>query len=80
VVNQERYSWLGTGLRSGLPTSQGGFWPFEKPGLDAGSPGQGVTNLNIDSAIIEFTFALIFGFTGFAIAPRINEDETIPGS
>jgi len=27
-----------------------------------------------------FIFALIFGFTGFAIAPRINEDETIPGS
>ena len=27
-----------------------------------------------------FIFALIYGFTGFAIAPRINEDETIPGS
>jgi NhaC family Na+:H+ antiporter len=25
-------------------------------------------------------FALIYGFTGFAIAPRIREDETIPGS
>ncbi|MHB1193162.1 MAG: Na+/H+ antiporter NhaC [Longimicrobiales bacterium] len=24
--------------------------------------------------------ALIYGFTGFAIAPRINEDETVPGS
>jgi NhaC family Na+:H+ antiporter len=27
-----------------------------------------------------FIFALIYGFTGFAIAPRVNEDETIPGS
>jgi len=27
-----------------------------------------------------FIFALIYGFTGLAIAPRINEDETIPGS
>jgi NhaC family Na+:H+ antiporter len=27
-----------------------------------------------------FLFALLYGFTGFAIAPRINEDETIPGS
>ena len=27
-----------------------------------------------------FIFAMIYGFTGFAIAPRINEDETIPGS
>lgn len=27
-----------------------------------------------------FIFALIYGFTGIAIAPRINEDETIPGS
>ncbi len=27
-----------------------------------------------------FLFALFYGFTGFAIAPRINEDETIPGS
>jgi NhaC family Na+:H+ antiporter len=25
-------------------------------------------------------FALLYGFTGFAIAPRIREDETIPGS
>jgi NhaC family Na+:H+ antiporter len=25
-------------------------------------------------------FALLFGFTGFAIAPRIRDDETIPGS
>lgn len=24
--------------------------------------------------------AVIYGFTGFAIAPRINEDETVPGS
>jgi NhaC family Na+:H+ antiporter len=24
--------------------------------------------------------ALIYGFTGFAIAPRVNEDETVPGS
>ncbi|UCH62748.1 MAG: Na+/H+ antiporter NhaC [Fidelibacterota bacterium] len=27
-----------------------------------------------------FIFALIYGFTGFAIAPRIREDETVPGS
>jgi NhaC family Na+:H+ antiporter len=27
-----------------------------------------------------FIFALIYGFTGFAIAPKINEDETVPGS
>ncbi|MGD9021602.1 MAG: Na+/H+ antiporter NhaC [Lysobacterales bacterium] len=27
-----------------------------------------------------FLFALLYGFTGFAIAPRINEDETTPGS
>jgi len=27
-----------------------------------------------------FIFALIYGFTGFAIAPKIREDETIPGS
>ena len=27
-----------------------------------------------------FMFALFYGFTGIAIAPRINEDETIPGS
>lgn len=27
-----------------------------------------------------FLFALFYGFTGYAIAPRINEDETIPGS
>ncbi len=27
-----------------------------------------------------FIFALIYGFTGFAIAPRKREDETIPGS
>ncbi len=27
-----------------------------------------------------FIFALIYGFTGLAIAPRINKDETIPGS
>ena len=25
-------------------------------------------------------FALIYGFTGFAIAPRIRDDETVPGS
>ncbi|MBN2355579.1 Na+/H+ antiporter NhaC [candidate division KSB1 bacterium] len=25
-------------------------------------------------------FALIYGFTGFAIAPKKNEDETVPGS
>jgi len=25
-------------------------------------------------------FALIYGFTGFAIAPKIREDETVPGS
>jgi len=27
-----------------------------------------------------FVFALIFGWTGFAIAPRVNDDETVPGS
>lgn len=27
-----------------------------------------------------FIFAIIYGFTGFAIAPRIREDETIQGS
>jgi len=27
-----------------------------------------------------FIFALIYGFTGIGIAPRIREDETIPGS
>jgi NhaC family Na+:H+ antiporter len=27
-----------------------------------------------------FIFALIYGFTGFAIAPKVNEDETTPGS
>lgn len=27
-----------------------------------------------------FIFALIYGFTGFTIAPRIRDDETIPGS
>lgn len=27
-----------------------------------------------------FIFALIYGFTGFAVAPKIQEDETIPGS
>lgn len=27
-----------------------------------------------------FIFAVIYGFTGFAIAPRIREDETQPGS
>ncbi|HDL17493.1 MAG TPA: Na+/H+ antiporter NhaC [Bacteroidetes bacterium] len=27
-----------------------------------------------------FVFALIYGFTGFAIAPCIREDETVPGS
>lgn len=27
-----------------------------------------------------FIFAIIYGFTGFAIAPKIREDETIPGS
>lgn len=25
-------------------------------------------------------FALVYGFTGFAIAPKIREDETVPGS
>jgi NhaC family Na+:H+ antiporter len=29
---------------------------------------------------IGFIFALIYGFTGFAIAPKIRDDETIPGS
>ncbi|MCP4724258.1 MAG: Na+/H+ antiporter NhaC, partial [bacterium] len=24
--------------------------------------------------------AIIYGFTGFAIAPKINDDETVPGS
>ena len=27
-----------------------------------------------------FGFALLFGWTGFAIAPRVNDDETVPGS
>ena len=27
-----------------------------------------------------FVFALCYGFTGFAIAPRIHDDETVPGS
>jgi len=27
-----------------------------------------------------FIFALIYGFTGFTIAPKIRDDETIPGS
>ena len=27
-----------------------------------------------------FVFALIYGFTGFAIAPKIRDDETTPGS
>jgi NhaC family Na+:H+ antiporter len=27
-----------------------------------------------------FVFALIYGFTGFAVAPRVREDETAPGS
>jgi len=27
-----------------------------------------------------FVFALVCGFTGFAIAPRIRDDETVPGS
>ncbi|MFQ5637621.1 MAG: Na+/H+ antiporter NhaC [bacterium] len=27
-----------------------------------------------------FVFAILFGFTGFAVAPKIREDETIPGS
>ena len=27
-----------------------------------------------------FVFALLYGFTGFAIAPRIRDDETVPGS
>jgi NhaC family Na+:H+ antiporter len=25
-------------------------------------------------------FALLYGFTGLAIAPRIRDDETVPGS
>jgi NhaC family Na+:H+ antiporter len=29
---------------------------------------------------VGFMFALFYGFTGIAIAPRINEDETTPGS
>lgn len=34
-------------------------------------------------AVLNFTgliFALLYGFTGFAVAPRIREDETQPGS
>ncbi len=27
-----------------------------------------------------FIFAIIYGFTGFKIAPKIRDDETIPGS
>ena len=27
-----------------------------------------------------FLFALVYGFTGFALAPRLRDDETIPGS
>lgn len=27
-----------------------------------------------------FIFALVYGFTGFAVAPRKREDETVPGS
>jgi len=27
-----------------------------------------------------FAVALLYGFTGFAIAPRVREDETLPGS
>jgi NhaC family Na+:H+ antiporter len=27
-----------------------------------------------------FVFALIYGFTGFAIAPKVADDETVPGS
>ncbi len=27
-----------------------------------------------------FLFAVLYGFTGFAIAPRVREDETLPGS
>ncbi len=27
-----------------------------------------------------FVFAIFYGFTGIAIAPKINEDETVPGS
>ena len=27
-----------------------------------------------------FMFALLYGFTGFAIAPRVRDDETVPGS
>ena len=27
-----------------------------------------------------FIFALLYGFTGIAMAPRVNEDETVPGS
>ena len=29
---------------------------------------------------LSFVFALAYGFTGFAIAPRVVEDETVPGS
>jgi NhaC family Na+:H+ antiporter len=27
-----------------------------------------------------FLFALVYGFTGLALAPRVRDDETIPGS
>jgi NhaC family Na+:H+ antiporter len=27
-----------------------------------------------------FAVALVYGWTGFAIAPRVREDETLPGS
>ncbi len=27
-----------------------------------------------------FLFAILYGFTGFAIAPRVRDDETLPGS
>jgi NhaC family Na+:H+ antiporter len=27
-----------------------------------------------------FLFAILYGFSGFAIAPRVREDETLPGS
>lgn len=27
-----------------------------------------------------FVFALLYGFTGFAVAPKIRDDETVPGS
>jgi NhaC family Na+:H+ antiporter len=29
---------------------------------------------------LSFVVALIYGFTGFAVAPRVSEDETVPGS